>query len=128
MMEISSVDLEQYDLVATKITYYKLFPYMMNDFITREDAKMILKSSNLPVSTNVSTVVNTAVQVALPAGTGTGAGAGNGSGTGRTSPIYVGSNPSPGSQALKARYKAAEEAGGETIEGLTSSIENVAGL
>lgn len=128
MMEMSSIDLEQYDLVATKITYYKLFPYIMDDFVTREDSKQMLKSSNLPVTTNVTTLVNTAVQVAIPAGTGTGMGKGTGSGTGRSSPIYNGSTPSAGSFAKKSEYKAKEEAGGVAVEGLTSAIETAAGL
>lgn len=127
-MEMASIDLEKFDLVATKVTYYKLFEYMVEDFVTREDSKMMMKSSNLPVSTNVTSVVNTAVQVAGPAGTGTGVGKGTGTGTGRSTPIYNGGNMSPGSVALKAKYKAAEEAGGETIEGLKSGIETAAGL
>lgn len=128
MMQVSPIDLEQYDLVATKITYYKLFPYIMEDFITREDSKELMKSSNIPVTTRVTTLVNTAVQVAIPAGTGTGVGAGNGQGSGNATPIYNGSVPSPNSYKVKAQRKAQEEAGGATIEGLTSVLKTTAGF
>ena len=126
MLAFSALDDEQFDSAAGVITYGKLFPKILDDFVTREDLKMALKSANLPVSTNVSTLVNTVVQVAIPAGTGTGVGPGNGTGTGQVSPIYVGDSPSPGSQLLKQRREAEKKAGTTLVEGFTSGIEATA--
>lgn len=108
-MEVSAIDLETYDLVATQIIYYKLFPYIMQDFVTRTDLQLALSTGN----------ILTQVQVAIPAGTGTGI---------LTKAIYDGGTAGPGAIALKAGYKAAEEAGGATIEGLKSGISKIAGF
>lgn len=126
MLALSGLDEEQFDSAAGIITYGKLFPKILDDFVTREDLKMALKSSNLPVTTNVSTLVNTAVQVVIPAGTGTGIGKGTGSGQGQVSPIYLGDYASPGSQLLKQRREAEKQAGTTLVEGFTSGIEAVA--
>lgn len=128
MLAFTELDDEQFDSASGIITYGKLFPKILDDFITREDLKMALKSSNLPVSTNVSTIANTVVTGvagAIPV-TGTGVGPGSGSGTGQVSPIYVGDQPSPASQLLKQRREAEKRAGSTSVEGLTSGIETIA--
>jgi hypothetical protein len=127
MMAFSQLSDEQYDMAADLIVYGKLFPKILEDFITRKDAAMMMKSSNLPVNTNVTTLVNTAVQVAVPAGTGTGVGKGTGNGTGTASPIYTGEFPSPESQILKQKRILEKETGVSQTEALTSGIEQVAG-
>lgn len=127
MMMISEIDEEQFETFANVTIYGKLFPNILEDFVTRADLKMALQSSNLPVTTNVSTLVNTTVQVAVPAGTGTGLGKGTGSGQGQVNAVYVGDTPSPESKLLEQRRKAEKEAGAAGIEGLTSGIEQIAG-
>ena len=127
MLAFSPLNEEAYDVAATRITYLKLFQHILEDFITREDAKQILKSSNLPVSTTVQTTVNTVLAgTAGPAPiSGTGAGAGNGSGSGTTSPIYVGDIPGPGSQALKAKLQAEREGSGAAITASLGALGEV---
>ena len=126
MMVMSGLDESAYESFADVTIYGKLFPKILEDFVARADLKMALKNTNLPVTTNVSTIVNTAVQVAVPAGTGTGVGKGSGSGQGQVAPIYVGDIPSPEAKLLEQRRRAEKEAGVAGIEGLTSGVESVA--
>ena len=121
MMVFSPLDEEEYDSIARKMTYWKIFEYILEDFVSRKDAKEMMKSSNLPVSTTVSTTVNTVVAVSPPTGTGTGVGAGNGSGSGNTQPIYVGETATPGSVSLKEQHERELESGGVQIEGLVAA-------
>lgn len=120
---------EQYDISAKNITYGKLIEKLIEDFVTREDAKMMMKSSNLPVSTTVQTTVNTILSgVAGPVPvTGTGTGLGNGSGSGQTSPIYTGDQPSPGSNVIKAKRLREKMTGTVETEGALEAINVAAG-
>lgn len=127
MMMISEIDEEQFETFANVTIYGKLFPNLLEDFPTRADIKLMMKSTNLPVTTNVSTLVNTAVQVVIPAGTGTGVGKGTGSGQGQVAAAYIADTPSPESKLLEQQRKAEKEAGASGIEGLTSGLEQVAG-
>jgi len=111
MMTFSPINEEQYDLAAGTIIYGKLFPKLLKDFITREDAKMMMKQSNLIVQTNV--------QVAIPAGTGTGVGVVN--------VIYSGDQPSPGSKILEQRRKLEKELGTVQVEEPIEALKTVAG-
>lgn len=122
MMVLSPLDEELYESKAVEISYYKLFPYIMDDFLTRKDCEQMMKSTNLPVTTTVSTIVNTAVQVAVPAGTGTGVGAGNGEGAGQTTPVYIGTTPLGGSRILAKEKEALKEAGGVAIQATIGEI------
>ena len=124
MMVFSPLDEEQYEDIARKMTYWKVFEYILEDFVSREDSKVMMKPANLPVSTTVATTVNTAVTIALPSPAGTGIGAGTGSGNGTAQPVYVGDSETPGSVVLKAKHKAELEAGGATVEGFTAAIES----
>lgn len=129
MMVFSPINEEQYDLAAGTIIYGKLFPKILEDFLCREDAKMMMKASNLPVSTTVNTLVNTVL--AGTAGpvplSGTGVGKGTGAGTGQTSPAYDGGVPSPGAKILEQRRRLEKELGVTLTEGLVSGIEKIAG-
>lgn len=125
-MMISGIDEEQFETFANTTIYAKLFPNLLEDFPTRADLKMVLQASNLPVTTNVSTLVNTAVQVAIPAGTGTGVGKGSGSGQGQVNAVYIADTPSPESKLLEQKRRLEKEAGVAGIESLTSGIEQVA--
>lgn len=123
MLAFSSLDEDAYESSAQVIIYGKLIDKIMEDFISREDMKEIMKSSNLPVSTRVNTAVTgTLTPPTAVAGTGIGAGTGN------VSPIYIGSFASPGSQLVKQKRIAEKEAGGAAVEGITSGIETVAGV
>jgi hypothetical protein len=128
MMVFSEIDLSQIDESDGVIIYGKLFSKILEDFITREDAKQMMQTSNLPVTTSVDTLVNTAVQVVPASGTGTGIGKGTGTGKGNTSPIYNGSQPSAGSRLLEQRRKAEKERGYVEIKAQTAPIEQTSGL
>src|SRR4030066_426932 len=112
MMVMSPIDMNAYDIAATKITYCKLFPHIMEDFLTRVDCKEMMASSNLPVNTNVTTAV--AVNIAAATGSGKGVG------SGQCSPVYTGDIPKGGSQSLAQQRKAEKEAGGKA----TSTVLN----
>jgi len=114
-MAITPVDLNAYDIAATKIAYCKLFDHIMADFLTRKDCIEMMNPSNLPVNTNVTT----AVQVNIVSGTGTGQGVGKG----QCTPTYLGETPKGGSQALSQQRKAEKEAGGKAVtEGLNKAL------
>jgi hypothetical protein len=122
MLALSGLDDSQYESSANKIIYGKLIGNIMEDFVSREDMKMIMKSSNLPVSTKV----NTAVTGSLTPPTAV-AGSGIGAGNGQVSPIYIGDTASPGSQLVKQKRIAEKEAGGIEVEAQTSGLEAIAG-
>lgn len=111
MMVFDGLDATAYDLAATKVTYSKLFKYMMKDFITRKDMSAILQIGNI--------FVNTQVQVAIPAGTGTGFGVINAK--------YNGSVPSPQSSQLALQRERDRAAGGAAIDGALGALSEVAG-
>lgn len=121
MMQFSSLDEDKYETLAKRMTYLKIFKFILEDFVSREDAKIMMKPTNLPVTTTVKTIVNTAVTV--PTGAGTGTGAGNGSGSGTAQPSYVGDTKTPGSVTLEQQHKTELESGGASVEGFTSGIE-----
>lgn len=114
MMTFSPIDDQIYDESATQITYCKLFPLILEDFLTRDGAKEMMKSSNLPVTTNVQVNPGQAVQVAVPAGTGSSTSPGTGSGSGNTNPTYDGSYKIPADETKAAQKKAIKDAGGQT--------------
>lgn len=110
MMIFNPLNQEVYDKVQVELGYCKLFPHILKDFITRVDMAQILSPNNLPVGTQVSTlIIGTAGPTPV---TGTG----QGKGTGLVTPVYNGSTPSPGSEALKTAKEAARKAGGTTIK------------
>jgi hypothetical protein len=112
MMTFSKLDLNAYDLAATKISYCKLFRHIMKDFVTRKDLQQVFTPSNI--------IVTTAVQVAVPAGTGTGTGF-------VTKAIYDGSVPGPASAALALQRERDKAAGGAAIDGSLGALSEVAG-
>lgn len=102
MAPLQALDEGTYDTLATQISYCKLFPYILEDFLTRADCKEMMRSSNLPVSTQVNTIVTTS----------TDAGTGIGKGSGTASPAYAGQEPLAGSLRLKKEKEAIRRAGG----------------
>lgn len=124
MMILTPLDDQIYEVAQKEIGYAKLFPYILEDFISRKDAKEMMNSSNLPVSTMVSTQVNTILAGA--AGPypllGTGIGSGNGSGNGQALPIYNGSFPTPASKAMEIQKEAIVNAGGNASSKAIGSI------
>jgi len=123
MMVIDEINQEAYDTYQVEIGYYKLFPLLLGDFVTRKDAKQMMLPSNLPVQTSVTVNPGQAVQVAVPAGTGstTSPAAGNGQGT--VQPTYNGSTPHAESQVLKAEIEAKKRAGGVAVDSLTEPVK-----
>ena len=116
MMAFEPINEEIYDNVATFITYAKVFPYILDHFVTRKDAKQMMMPSNLPVNTTVTVMPGQAVQVAVPAGTGSTVSPGTGKGTGNTSPIYDGSFKLPTDEIKAKQKQAIKDAGGETVD------------
>lgn len=111
MMVFSKLNIDAFDKVAIKVAYCKMFNHIVQDFVTRQDLSFALKASNL--------IVNTAVQVAVPAGTGTG--------TGVVSAIYDGSVQAPTTAQLIIRRKADLEAGGAAIDASVEVLSKVVG-
>jgi hypothetical protein len=128
MMVFEPINEEVYDKAATFIAYAKIFPHLLKDFITREDAKKMMDSQNLPVTTEVTVNPGQAVQVAVPAGTGSTTSPAKGTGQGRSLPIYNGSFASAGSKILEKKVKAKKELGGASIEGLTEGVSSATGI
>jgi hypothetical protein len=121
MMVVNAIDETAYDNMATAITYYKIFPYLEKDFLTREDAKFFAIPSNLPVSA----VVNSIVTVVLPAGPVNGVATGTFSTV--VNPGYKCDSISPGTLVLEQEVKAKKLAGSSGVEGLTSVLEETMG-
>jgi len=116
MMVLSPLDEQAYDVSATLVTYCKLFPLIMKDFLTRRDCQEMMKPLNLPVGTSVNTIV------AVTTPSGPGAGTGLGQGAGQTSPIYAGGVPTAGSQALAREKEIIRDSGGAAAEGAIGSL------
>lgn len=106
MMILSPIDDQVYEAAQKQIGYAKLFPYILADFATRKDVALMMKPSNLPVSTAVNTVV-AGLAAAVPV-----VGTGLGKGTGTTIPIYTCQTPSPASAADKAIKEGIVNSGG----------------
>jgi hypothetical protein len=100
MFVFTPINESLYEKVATEITYCKLFPLILEDFVTRADLKQFSLPSNLIVS---------------------GSGGGPAPVVGVTTPIYNGSVAGPESQALKVAKNAIKEAGGSSIKGITDT-------
>jgi hypothetical protein len=122
MMVFEPINEEIYDKTATFITYAKIFPHLLEDFITREDAKEMMAPQNLPVTTDVTVNPGQAVQVAVPAGTGSTVSPAKGIGQGRSLPIYKGAYASVGSKILEKKIKTKKELGGVAVTGLTEGV------
>lgn len=110
-MVFNPINMELYDKVQVEMGYCKLFPHIVQDFVTRKDMLQILAPTNLPVNTGVNTIV------AGQAGQYTVVATGTGSGTGTVSPVYKGSTLSPASTALQKQKEVALKAGGTIIKG-----------
>jgi len=121
MMAFEPISEEIYDSVATFITYAKIFPYIMTDFATREDAKQMMSKTNLVLKVDPGQVVATTGSPTAQAGSTTSPG------TGLALPVYDGSFPSPGSKVLEQAIKAQKEAGGAAVTGLTEVVSAATG-
>jgi hypothetical protein len=119
MMLVSPIDQNAYDTMATAIAYYKIFPYIVADFLTREDAKEMMMPTNLPVNA----IVTSTVQVVVPAGTGTGVGPVNT----QVQPAYNGSYKKPGTISLENQIKAKKTSGTAGVTAMTETISKAMG-
>lgn len=116
MMILSPIDDQVYEAAQKEIGYAKLFPYILADFVTRKDVAQMMQPTNLPVNTNVNTVLaGTAGPTPL---TGTGIG----KGTGVTSAVYTCQNPAPASVALKAVKESIVSSGGIATSAALGSV------
>ena len=120
-MLFSPIDDSLYDTSAIQITYCKLFPLILEDFVTRKDATEMMKSSNLPVSTDVVVTPGQGVSVAVPAGTGSTVTPGKGNGSGNAKPIYNGAHTLPADEVLAKEKEAIKNAGGQTTKAITDT-------
>jgi hypothetical protein len=121
MMVLSAIDDEAYEVAQVEISYCKLFPQLIEDFITRKDAAEMMKASNLPFTSTVSTNPGQAVQVAVPAGSGTTVSPGTGSGTGQVSPVYNGSSQTTATKLLAKQKEAIKDAGGQATKAVVDT-------
>ena len=120
-MTFSPIDDSLYESAAVQITYCKLFPLILKDFLTRDDAGEMMKSSNLPVSTDVVVTPGQAVSVAVPAGTGSTTSPGKGNGSGNTKPLYNGTYTLPADEVKAKEKEAIKNAGGQTTKAVTDT-------
>jgi len=116
MMTFSPINDQQYDMAAIEITYCKIFPYIMEDFVSREDSKEMMKMSNLPVSTEVQVNPGQVVSVAIPAGTGSTTSPGKGKGDGNVKANYDGGVKIAADEALIKEKQAIKDAGGSVAK------------
>jgi len=121
MMIFNPIDDQVYDESATLIIYCKLFKHILDDFITRDDAIEMMKSSNLPVNTNVVVNAGQGVSVAVLAGTGSTVSPGKGTGTGNAQPIYDGRNKLPADEAKAKEKDAIKDAGGQATDAVLNN-------
>lgn len=121
MMVINPIDQGAYDQQATLITYCKLFPFIVNDFLTREDCKELVKASNLIVSV-------TAYGNATVAGpTGSMSGMATVPVNTNVKVIYDGTIQTPGTTSLGQQIKAKKISGNSATTALTSTISGAMG-
>ena len=106
MMVFTAIDPAIYEEAAIQITYCKLFPLILEDYLTREDAKKMMESTNLSVSTTVNTMLSGTAGPAPLSGTGAG------TGSGQVQAAYKGETALAGSQALANEKKVIKEGGG----------------
>jgi hypothetical protein len=122
---------EQYDMSSKQITYGKLIDLLVEDFLTREDAKKMMESSNLPVNTTLQ--VNPGIAISGAAGSfpvsGATASPGTGSGTGQVSATYKGEHTtrSTGTRLMVAKRLREKMAGTAETEGALEAIDVAAG-
>ncbi len=120
-MLVAPIDQAAFDEQATGTTYCKLFPYLIEHFLTREDAKIAIKSNNLLV--NVTATGNTNVAGAAGAMTGV-----------TITPVatqvivgYDGSASTPGTITLAEQIRAKKITGDVAIGALTTGLEEAMG-
>ena len=107
MFALSPLNEELFDELQVRIGYCKMFPHIVEDFVTRKDAAVMMVPSNLPVNTTVNTgVVGTLTPPTTVAGTGVG------KGSGATTPAYKGDTLLPADELLKQEKQAIVNAGG----------------
>ncbi len=107
MMVFSPISDQAYDDAANVITYCKLFPLMIEDFLTRLDSKEMMLSTNLIVQVDAGQAVATAGGPTAQTGSTVSPA------QGRVNPIYMGDFKKPGTVSLAQEKKAIKEAGGQ---------------
>jgi hypothetical protein len=108
---------EVYEEQGIKILFYKLFPLLIKDFLTRSDAKEMMKSSNLV------TTVNPGIPVATTGTPAAQTGATTAPGKARVSAIYKGEFPLAGTKKDEQVYEARRRTGNAVIS--EASLGNI---
>ena len=116
MLVFAPLDLQVIDDFQTKVTYYKLFPLIVQDFLTRLDSKQMMSSDNLNV------LVNAGQSVSVQVGPAPGTGSTSSPGSGNVLPVYNGSFKNAQTVAYEQQVKAAKEAGSASVESAKQAI------
>jgi len=106
-MVFSPISDQAYDDAATQIIYCKLFPLIIEDFLTRLDCNEMMKSTNLTTQVKAGQSVSTTGAAGAMTGTTTAPG------QGKVIATYKGSSKKPGTIKLAQEKKAIKEAGGQ---------------
>jgi len=96
---------EVYEEMQVRIAYYKLFPLIVKDFLTRADAKEMMKSSNLVATVNPGIAVTTAGGPTAQSGSTVSPG------KAQVNAVYKGEVPLAKSKQLELTYKRLKDTG-----------------
>ena len=110
MMVFSPINDQTYEDAANQIAYCKLFPYIIEDFLTRLDCGEMMKSTNLITQVDAGQAVATTGNSAAHTGTTVSPG------QGRVSPLYIGDFKRAGTINLAKQKEAIKEAGGQATQ------------
>lgn len=104
MLVFTPLDPKVYLQAATNMTYYRLFPLLMEDFVTRADMKQLMMPTNL--------LIASAMAGPVPV-------------TGTVQPIFTGDMPLPGSYTLLAQIELKKQSGGVAIDAALGALGNM---
>ena len=113
------LDQEAFDKAATYVTFAKVFPHILELFVSRADAKEMMKSDNLNVTVNPGQVVSTS------GGPTSQVGSTVSPGMGKVLAVYNGGQSHPASKIVEQEVEAKKNAGGTAIEGSLGALANV---
>lgn len=105
-MVFSKIDESAYDEAQVVISYCKLFPFIVEDFLSRLDCNQMMIPTNLIAQVDAGQLVATAGSPTAQTGSTVSPG------QGRVNPLYRGDFQKSGTKALAKQKKALKEAGG----------------
>jgi hypothetical protein len=116
MMTFTPLNDQAYEVAQVQIGYCKLFPLIMEDFLTRKDAIEMMKPSNLPTHTNPGQAVTTTGGPAAQSGSTVAPG------QGKVLTKYNGSFPRSASRLLAKQKEAIKEGGGKATKAALGAV------